>query len=212
MSPGAPFDENGRGSDGRGRREKLKIAKKGARVEGEQNTPPPPHHHHHFHSPPPPTPPTPLPAPHVPHNQGRSDGPFLCSQPHPTNRDSGRNYNTTLRPRRNGQYFADDILKHIFFNWISINITLKFVPKCPINSIPALVQMMAWAVQATSRYLNQWWLVYRRIYMRYCLNAILIVILCYRVSKKTVNPFKQLYFMNQSTYLQKLNRNGKRRP
>ena len=26
----------------------------------------------------------------------------------------------------------------------------------------------------------------------------------YRVSQKTVNPFKQLYFMNQSTYLIKL--------
>ena len=25
----------------------------------------------------------------------------------------------------------------------------------------------------------------------------------YRVTQKTVNPFKKLYFMNQSTYLQK---------
>ena len=38
----------------------------------------------------------------------------------------------TLRPRRNGQHFADDIFKHIFFNkntWILIKISLKFVPK-----------------------------------------------------------------------------------
>ena len=28
--------------------------------------------------------------------------------------------------------------------WISINITLKFVPKGPIESIPSLVQIMAW--------------------------------------------------------------------
>ena len=52
----------------------------------------------------------------------------------------------TLRPRRNG-HFADDILKRIFFNenvWISISISLKFVPKGPINNIPALVQIMAW--------------------------------------------------------------------
>ena len=28
--------------------------------------------------------------------------------------------------------------------WISINISLKFVPKGQINSIPALVQIMAW--------------------------------------------------------------------
>ena len=40
-----------------------------------------------------------------------------------------------------------DIFKHIFFNenvWISINISLKFVPTGPINNIPALVQIMAW--------------------------------------------------------------------
>ena len=53
----------------------------------------------------------------------------------------------TLRPRRNEQHFADDIFKRIFFNenvWISIKISLRFVPKGPINNIPALVQIMAW--------------------------------------------------------------------
>ena len=41
---------------------------------------------------------------------------------------------------------ADDIFECIFLNenvWISINISLKFVPKGPIN-IPALVEIMAW--------------------------------------------------------------------
>ena len=53
----------------------------------------------------------------------------------------------TLRPRRNEQHFADDIFKRIVFNenvWISIKISLKFVPKGPINNIPALGQIMAW--------------------------------------------------------------------
>ena len=53
----------------------------------------------------------------------------------------------TLRPRRNGQHFADDIFKHIFFNenvWILIKISLKFVRKGPVYNIPALVQIMAW--------------------------------------------------------------------
>ena len=53
----------------------------------------------------------------------------------------------TLRPRLNGHLFADDIFKCIFFIenvWISIKISLKFVPKGPINNIPALVQIMAW--------------------------------------------------------------------
>ena len=31
-----------------------------------------------------------------------------------------------------------------FLEWISIKITLKFVPNCPINNIPSLVQIMAW--------------------------------------------------------------------
>ena len=38
------------------------------------------------------------------------------------------------------------IIKCIFLNenaWILINISLKFVPKGPINNIPALVQKMA---------------------------------------------------------------------
>ena len=53
----------------------------------------------------------------------------------------------TLRPRQNGRHFTDDIFKRIFFNenvWISIKISLKFVPKVPINKIPALFQIMAW--------------------------------------------------------------------
>ena len=45
----------------------------------------------------------------------------------------------TLRPRQNGRHFPDDIFKWIFLNenvWISINISLKFVPKGPINNNP----------------------------------------------------------------------------
>ena len=52
-----------------------------------------------------------------------------------------------LRPRQNGHHFTDDISKCIFLNengQISIKIPLKFVPKVPINNIPALVQIMAW--------------------------------------------------------------------
>ena len=52
-----------------------------------------------------------------------------------------------LRPRQNGRHLPDDIFKCIFFNenvWISLKISLKFVPKVPINNIPALVLIMAW--------------------------------------------------------------------
>ena len=53
----------------------------------------------------------------------------------------------TLRPRQNGRHFQDDTFKPIFFNEnirISIKISLKFVPKVPINNISSLVQIMAW--------------------------------------------------------------------
>ena len=53
----------------------------------------------------------------------------------------------TLMPRQNGRLFPDNIFKWIFLNenvWILIRIPLKFVPRGPINNIPALVQIMAW--------------------------------------------------------------------
>ena len=53
----------------------------------------------------------------------------------------------TWRPRQNRRHFPDDIFKRISLNetvWISLKISLKFVPRVPINNIPALVQMMAW--------------------------------------------------------------------
>ena len=56
----------------------------------------------------------------------------------------GGEWVNTLRPRQNGRHFPDDIFKCIFLNKISITFLLKFVPKGPINNIPALVQIMAW--------------------------------------------------------------------
>ena len=53
----------------------------------------------------------------------------------------------TLRPRQNGRCFADDTFKRISLNEnarIAIKISLKFVPKSPIDNNPALVQIMAW--------------------------------------------------------------------
>ena len=54
---------------------------------------------------------------------------------------------STLRPRQNDRRCADDTFKRIFLNEnarISITISLKFVPKGPINNIPSLVPIMAW--------------------------------------------------------------------
>ena len=56
-------------------------------------------------------------------------------------------YINILRPRKNGRPFADDTFKRSFLNEnirISIEISLKFVSKVPIDNIPALVLIMAW--------------------------------------------------------------------
>ena len=58
---------------------------------------------------------------------------------------------STKGPRQNDRHFADDIFKCVLLNeneWISIKISLKFVPKGRINNIPELVQMMAWRLQS----------------------------------------------------------------
>ena len=78
----------------------------------------------------------------------------------------------SLRPRRNRRYNADDIFKCFLNVWIPTKISLKFVPKGPINNITALVQIWLGAVQAPSHYLNQWWLVYWRIYASLGLNEL----------------------------------------
>ena len=61
--------------------------------------------------------------------------------------DAGPSLFNSLRPRLNRPHFADDIIKCILLNenaLISIKVSLNFIPKGPINNIPALVQIMAW--------------------------------------------------------------------
>ena len=54
---------------------------------------------------------------------------------------SGASFINTLRPRQNGRHFADAIFKCILLNenaWISLEISLKFVPKVQINNINSI--------------------------------------------------------------------------
>ena len=81
-----------------------------------------------------------------------NNGPHACWPQSVAGFLKGPQHIITLRPRRNW-HFADDIFKCIFLNenvWIPIKISMKFVPKGPINNTP-------YSVQATSHYLNQWW-------------------------------------------------------
>ena len=53
----------------------------------------------------------------------------------------------TLKPRYNGCHLPDEIFKCVFLNknvWISIEISLWFVPHGPVSKIAALVQILAW--------------------------------------------------------------------
>ena len=71
----------------------------------------------------------------------------------------------TLRPRQNGRHYSDGIFKCILLNddvWISLKVSLKFVPKVRINNIVAFVYMMAW--RRPCHHLNQLCLYYLRMY------------------------------------------------
>ena len=81
-------------------------------------------------------------------NQFIQSAQLSCQYPYSQTRGVFSVWNiNTLRPRQNGHHFPDDIFKCIFLNentWISIKISLKFVPRGPINNITALVHIMAW--------------------------------------------------------------------
>ena len=52
-----------------------------------------------------------------------------------------------LRPRKNGLHFTDDIYICILLSKnirVSIKVSLKFIPKGPIDNMSGLVQIMAW--------------------------------------------------------------------
>ena len=80
----------------------------------------------------------------------------------------------TLRPRQDGRHFSDDVLSNAFswmkmyefrlrFDWI---LFLGF----QLTIFQQWLRFWLGAVQATSHYLNQWWLVYWRIYASLGLN------------------------------------------
>ena len=55
--------------------------------------------------------------------------------------------------------------------WIPIKILLKFVPKHPINNIPALVQLLAWRRHG-AKPLSEQMMIYPRIFVSLGLNEL----------------------------------------
>ena len=73
------------------------------------------------------------------HLQGKCCSHFVLDVWHHNNVNSSP-------PEQNRRHFADNIFKHVFLNeniGISIQISLKFVPKGPIDNKSALVRVMA---------------------------------------------------------------------
>ena len=73
----------------------------------------------------------------------------------------------TLRSRQNGRHFADDILKYIFLKKMHefhLRFHLSLFLRFELTIFQHWFRYWLGAGQATSHYLNQWWLVYWHIY------------------------------------------------
>ena len=82
---------------------------------------------------------------------------------------------STLRPRQNGHHFADDTFKHS--SWMKIlEFQLKFhwsfFLRVQLTIVHHWFRWWLGAGQATSHYLKQWWLDYRRICVSLGLNEL----------------------------------------
>ena len=116
--------------------------------------------------------------------QWHGDQPTLCYQ--------YQGIMITLRPGQNWRHYADDIFNCIFLNenvWIPIKISLKFVPKVQLTIFQHWFRWWLGADQATSHYLNQWWLIYRRIYASLGLDGLSTVtnvLFCIMQNKRIV--------------------------
>ena len=68
--------------------------------------------------------------------------------------------------------FPDDIFKCFFFKF-QLKFHLKFVPKAPINNIPALVQIKTWCRRGARPLSEPIMLDHRRIYASHSLNELI---------------------------------------
>ena len=106
-------------------------------------------------------------------------------------------YINTLSPRQNGRHFVEDIFKCIFLNenvWISLMISLKFVPKVQINNILALVQIMAWRRWGDKPLSDQSWLINGCIYASLSPQYINYKLRCHGLYQKLHFSWDQFIF------------------
>ena len=90
--------------------------------------------------------------------------------------------------KKNGRHFADDVFKCISMIemfCISIRISLKFVPKGPIDTMLALVQVMAWC--RTGGGVGRGWV------NCYILGQFLLIDAIYKVRAMTIPAIYNIY-------------------
>ena len=99
----------------------------------------------------------------------------------------------TVRPTQNGRHFPDDIFKCIFLNenvyWFRLKYHWSLFPRVQLS-----------AGQATSHYLNQWWLVYWRIYVSLGLNELTAVITAVAVVFTCERNIARIFFLKIDRY------------
>ena len=106
-----------------------------------------------------------------------------------------------LRPRQNGRHFADDIFKCIFVNEnarVSIKISKLLFLMIQLTIFQHRFRWLG-AGQASSHCLNQWWLVYWRIYASLGLNELRSLLIL-----GFIDLDLQFYFQFQTSYFSKL--------
>ena len=101
-----------------------------------------------------------------------------------------------LRPRQNGRYYPVHIFKCIF-----IEISLKFIPERSIDTIPVLIQIMAWGRLGDNHYLNQWWLILVYIFASLGLNELSIH---EREAYRTLMTNRQIRRLKDSPWLNQM--------
>ena len=79
------------------------------------------------------------------------------------------------------------------WKWISLTISLKFVPKVHINNIPALVQIMAWCRTGDKPLSEPMMAIFWRIHASLDLNELTYLGLQQEYSRRTRKYFKHLH-------------------
>ena len=102
----------------------------------------------------------------------------------PYNPVSGLSWPNSLRPRQNGCHFADDTFTRIFLNEVlefRLNFHWSLFMRVQLTLFQHWFRWWLGAGQATSHYLNQWWIVHWRINASLGLNELIRCLMRHKI-------------------------------